>query len=160
MADDLASLSDNLAIELEGASVQEVLRIRTHQLAVAKLLVFTYGKSDFRLAAAHFHQGRAYLACKSYEQAVNHLTVASPKISKISEIKETKVYNSFILTTLGCCYYKVQRYDYSLEVLTRAFDIQNSSQLQKSSFVAKLTLETLAKSYLKLRPPEDPRAKK
>jgi hypothetical protein len=54
----------------------------------------------------------------------------------------------------------VQRYDYSLEVLTRAFDIQNSSQLQKSSFVAKLTLETLAKSYLKLRPPEDPRAKK
>jgi hypothetical protein len=61
---------------------------------------------------------------------------------------------------LGCCYYKVQRYDYSLEVLTRAFDIQNSSQLQKSSFVAKLTLEMLAKSYLKLRPPEDPRAKK
>lgn len=54
----------------------------------------------------------------------------------------------------------MQRYDYSLEVLTRAFDIQNSSQIQKNNFAAQLTLEMLAKSYLKLRPPEDPRAKK
>jgi hypothetical protein len=61
--------------------------VRTHQLAIAKLLVFTYAKSDFRLAQAHFHQGRAYLLCKAYEQAVNHLTIASTKISKMSDIK-------------------------------------------------------------------------
>jgi tetratricopeptide (TPR) repeat protein len=100
---------------------------------------------------AHFHQGRAYLLCKSYEQAVNHLTIASTKISKMSDIKETKIYNSFILTILGACYYETQRYDYALEVLLRAYDIQNSSQTQKNNFVTKVTLDVLARTYLKQR---------
>jgi hypothetical protein len=64
-----------------------VLRVRSHQLAIAKILVFTYGKSDFRLASAHFHQGRSYLQNNAHEQAVNHLTIASTKVSKISDIK-------------------------------------------------------------------------
>lgn len=151
LADDLSSLSRSLELELPAASAQEVLRIRSHQLAIAKILVFTYAKSDFKLAAAHFHQGRAYLLCGSYEQAVNHLTIASTKVSKISDIKESKLYNSFILTTLGACYYETQRYDYTLEVLLRAHDIQNSSQSQKNNFTAKLTLELLARTYLKHR---------
>jgi tetratricopeptide (TPR) repeat protein len=152
LAEDLINLSGCLSKELEGACPQETLRVRTHQLAIAKILVFTYGKSDFRLASAHYHQGRAYLLCKAYEQAVNHLTIASTKISKINEIKETKLYNSYILTTLGICYYEIERYDYSLEVLTRAYDIQNSSQIQKNNFIAKLTIEMLTKTYLKLHP--------
>ena len=160
LADDLSSLSRSLELELPSASPQEVLRIRTHQLALAKILVFTYGKSDFKLAAAHFHQGRAYLLCRSYEQAANHLTIASTKVSKISDIKESKLYNSFILTTLGACYYEVERYDYTLEVLLRAHDIQNSSQSQKNNFTAKLTLELLARTYLRHRAPDGLRREK
>lgn len=58
------------------------------------------------------------------------------------------------------CYYETARYDYSLEVLSRAFDIQNTSQTQKNCLVAKLTLQMLAKTYLKLKPSEDTRLKK
>lgn len=151
LAEDLSSLSRSLELELPRAPAQEVLRIRSHQLAIAKILVFTYAKSDFKLAAAHFHQGRAYLLCGAHEQAVNHLTIASTKVSKISDIKESKLYNSFILTALGQCYYQMQRYDYALEVLLRAHDIQSAGQSQKHSFTAKLTLELLARSYLRQR---------
>lgn len=143
-----------------GASPQEVLRIRTHQLAIAKMLVFMYGKSDFRLAAAHFHQGRAYLQCSAYEQAANHLSIATTRIVKMSEIRDTKVYNSFILTALGTTYYQQQRYDYALEVLVRAFEIQNSSQVQKNSFVAERTLQMLARTYLRLKPADDSRGRR
>jgi tetratricopeptide (TPR) repeat protein len=61
---------------------------------------------------------------------------------------------------LGACYYETERYDYTLEVLLRAYDIQNSSQIQKNNFITKLTLEMLAKTYLKHRPAEDARLKK
>lgn len=85
-----------------------------HQLAVAKLLVFTHGKSDFRLVVAHFALGRAYLENKCYEQAVNHLTIASTKVSKMGDIKETKIYNSYILTTLARCYLGLEGYSHCL----------------------------------------------
>jgi len=58
-----------------------------HQLAIAKIMVFTHGKSDFRLASAHFSIGKAYLDTCCYEQAVDHLTIASTKLSKMGDIK-------------------------------------------------------------------------
>jgi hypothetical protein len=47
-----------------------------------------------------------------------------------------------------------------LEVLTRAFDIQNSNQIPKNNLLAKYTLQLLARTYLKLPPPEDSRLRK
>ena len=76
-----------------------------HELALSKILVFTHGKSDFRLVKAHYHIGEAYLNYKCYEQAIDHLTVALKKNSKLTEIKETKVYHSYMLTTLSRCYF-------------------------------------------------------
>jgi len=58
-----------------------------HHLAISKILVFTHGKSDFRLVAAHFHIGKAYLMFGGLEQAINHLTIASTKVSKMGDIK-------------------------------------------------------------------------
>ena len=73
---------------------EEILTMRMHQLALSKvmnpliqILVFTHGKSDFRLVMAHYHIGEAYLNYKCYEQAIDHLTVALKKNSKLSEIK-------------------------------------------------------------------------
>lgn len=45
-------------------------------------------------------------------------------------------------------------------MLLRAYDIQNSSQIQKNNFVTKVTLDILARTYLKQRLAEDLRAKK
>lgn len=64
-----------------------MLRVRMHIIAIMKILVFTHGKSDFRLVIAHFGLGRAYLEADRYEQAVNHLTIASTKLSKMGDIK-------------------------------------------------------------------------
>jgi len=76
-----------------------------NELALNKILVYTHGKSEFRLVAAHHHIGKAYLDYKCYEQAIDHLTLALKKNSKINEIRESKLYHSFLLTTLSKCYY-------------------------------------------------------
>ena len=52
---------------------EEILTVRMHELALSKILVFTHGKSDFRLVKAHYHIGEAYLNYKCYEQAIDHL---------------------------------------------------------------------------------------
>jgi tetratricopeptide (TPR) repeat protein len=126
-----------------------------HQLAIAKILVFTHGKSDFRLVAAHFALGRAYLESNCYEQAVSHLTIASTKVSKMGDIKETKIYNSYILTALARCYLSLDGYSHSLELLTRAYDIQSNNQNIKGSSLAEETLELLARVYLNMKMPKD-----
>jgi len=58
-----------------------------HQLAINKILVLTHGKTDFRLIVSHFQIGKAYVEYGCFEQAINHLTIASTKISKLSDIK-------------------------------------------------------------------------
>lgn len=73
--------------------------------SVWKILVYTHGKSEFRLVVAHHHLGRAYLNYKCYEQAIDHLTMALKKNSKLGDIKETKLYHSILLTSLSKCYY-------------------------------------------------------
>ena len=88
--------------------------------------MYTHGKSEFRLVVAHHHMGKAYLNYKCYEQAIDHLTLALKKNSKLTDIKETKMYHSIILTTLSKCYYEISSYDDALEVLTRAIEIQTS----------------------------------
>ena len=36
---------------------EEALTVRMHELALSKILVFTHGKSDFKLVQAHHHIG-------------------------------------------------------------------------------------------------------
>lgn len=105
--------------------------MRMNELALNKvlhlsiqILVYTHGKSEFRLVAAHHHIGRAYLNYKCYEQAIDHLTLALKKNSKINNISNSKLYHSMVLTTLSRCYYEIASYEDALEVLTRAEDIQ------------------------------------
>lgn len=73
---------------------------------------------------AHHHIGRAYLNYKCYEQAIDHLTLALKKNSKLGDLKDSKLYHSHVLTTLSRCYYEISSYEDALEVLTRAEDIQ------------------------------------
>lgn len=88
------------------------MKLRMNELALSKvknsvwkILVYTHGKSEFRLVVAHHHLGRAYLNYKCYEQAIDHLTMALKKNSKLGDIKETKLYHSILLTSLSKCYY-------------------------------------------------------
>jgi tetratricopeptide (TPR) repeat protein len=69
---------------------------------------------------AHHHMGKAYLDYKCYEQAIDHLTLALKKNSKLTELKDSKLYHSMLLTTLSKCYYEIASYDDALEVLSRA----------------------------------------
>lgn len=64
--------------------------------------------------------GKAYLEYKCYEQAIDHLTLALKKNSKLTELKDSKLYHSMLLTTLSKCYYEIGSYDDALEVLSRA----------------------------------------
>jgi tetratricopeptide (TPR) repeat protein len=64
--------------------------------------------------------GKAYLDYKCYEQAIDHLTLALKKNSKLTELKDSKLYHSMLLTTLSKCYYEIASYDDALEVLSRA----------------------------------------
>ena len=95
-----------------------------HQLALAKILVFTHGKSHFRLVQAHTHLGEAYLNYKCHEQSIDHLTMALKKNGKLfNAIKETKIYHAHILSLLGKCYLEIQSYDDSLDLLNKAYEI-------------------------------------
>lgn len=46
---------------------EQTLNIRMHQLALAKILVFTHGKGQFKLVKAHTNIGEAYLNYKCFE---------------------------------------------------------------------------------------------
>lgn len=81
-----------------------------HIQAIAKVMVFVHGKSEFRLVNSHYYIGEAYRMNGCYEQAIDHFTIALKKNTKLSEIKETKIYHSFILTALSECYFEIQMY--------------------------------------------------
>jgi len=49
--------------------------------------------------------GKAYLDNKCYEQAIDHLTLALKKNSKLTELKDSILYHSMLLTTLSKCNY-------------------------------------------------------
>ena len=51
---------------IEEQNVHEQLQTRIHQLAIAKIMVFTHAKSDFRLVAVHFSIGKNYLEIGCY----------------------------------------------------------------------------------------------
>ena len=55
--------------------------------------------------------GKAYLAYKCYEQAIDHLTLALKKNNKLNDLPSTKLYHSHILTTLSKCYFEINSYD-------------------------------------------------
>ena len=60
-------------------SGEELVNIKIQELALSKLLVLNYGKSDFRLVLAHYHLGEAYLAFDCLEQAIEHVSLALHK---------------------------------------------------------------------------------
>lgn len=62
-----------------GKSGEELVNIKIQELALNKLLVLNYGKSDFRLVIAHYHLGEAYLTYECREQAIEHITIALHK---------------------------------------------------------------------------------
>lgn len=80
-------MNQNLEEQANYQNLTELITTRMHQLAIAKIMVFTHGKSDFRLVSAHFAIGKVYLETGCYEQAVDHLTIASTKLSKMGDIK-------------------------------------------------------------------------
>lgn len=62
-------LNDLSAVGM-GKSGEELVNIKIQELALNKLLVLNYSKSDFRLVIAHYHLGEAYLAYDCVEQAI------------------------------------------------------------------------------------------
>lgn len=85
-----------------------------------KILVYTHGKSEFRLVLAHHHIGKAYLNYRCYEQAIDHLTIALKKNSRLTSIRSTKLYHTYILRALSRCYYEIASFEDALEVLAKA----------------------------------------
>lgn len=71
------------------------------------------------------------------------MTIALKKNSKFTEIKETKLYHSYMLTTLSRCYFEINSYDDALEVLTRAYDIQQGFNPKNANTDEINNLETL-----------------
>jgi hypothetical protein len=58
----------------------------------------------------------------------------------MGDIKETKVYNSYILTALARCYLALEGHHHALDLLLRAYDIQTNNQNIKGSSLAQETL--------------------
>ncbi len=52
---------NDLSSAAVGKNGEELVNIKIQELALNKLLVLNYGKSDFRLVIAHYHLGEAYL---------------------------------------------------------------------------------------------------
>ena len=76
---------------------------------------------------AHHHMGKAYLNYRCYEQAIDHLTLALKKNSKLAgTVKQTKLYHTCILRALSKCYYEISSFEDVLEVLSKAEDIQST----------------------------------
>jgi hypothetical protein len=48
---------NDLAQAAGSKSGEELINIKIQELALSKLLVLNYGKSDFRLVLAHYHLG-------------------------------------------------------------------------------------------------------
>jgi tetratricopeptide (TPR) repeat protein len=121
-----------------------------------QILVYTHGKSEFRLVAAHHHMGLAYLAYRCYEQAIDHLTLALKKNSKLTHLQQTKLYHSVLLTSLSKCYFEIASYEDALEVLGRALEIQTVSykELNEEGKVNVETLRLTACCHLKLKNPK------
>lgn len=71
--------------------------------------------------------GKAYLNYRCYEQAIDHLTLALKKNSKLAGmVKQTKLYHTCILRALSKCYYEISSFEDALEVLSKAEDIQST----------------------------------
>jgi len=115
-----------------------------------QILVFTHGKSQIKLVFAHTKIGEAYLNYNCVEQAIDHLTLALKKNGKLfSEVKDSKIYHSHILTVLGKCYVEFKIYDDALELLQKAREIQLSVYGEESSENMIPTLELISKCYTK-----------
>ena len=59
------------------------MTLRIQELVYNKLLVLTYGCSEFRLVLSHFHLGCAYLKHACIEQAIEHISIAIHKNEKL-----------------------------------------------------------------------------
>lgn len=94
ISEELENKLDVVLSRIGDQNEEETVRLRMSELALSKvpvelvqILVYTHGKSEFRLVLAHHHMGQAYLAYRCYEQAIDHLTLALKKNSKLGEVK-------------------------------------------------------------------------
>jgi len=105
-------------------SDEHLVQIRVHQLALAKILVIVHGKTPSYLVTSHCKLGEAYLNFKCFEQAIDHLTTALKKNSKLfSEKSESKKYHAHILTLLGKTYLEMNNCEDSVELLQKALEM-------------------------------------
>jgi tetratricopeptide (TPR) repeat protein len=92
---------------------------------------------------AHHHIGKAYLNYRCYEQAIDHLTIALKKNSRLTSIRSTKLYHTYILRALSRCYYEIASFEDALEVLTKAEEIQKTYHEDGQGDQSRPDLETL-----------------
>lgn len=103
---------------------EQLVQIRIHQLALAKILVIVHGKTPSYLVTAHCKLGEAYLNFKCFEQAVDHLSTALKKNNKLfSEKSESKKYHAHILTLIGKTYLEMNNCDDAIELLQKALEM-------------------------------------
>jgi tetratricopeptide (TPR) repeat protein len=105
-------------------SEEQLVQVRRHQLGIAKVLVIVHNKSASYLVTAHCKLGEAYLNYRCYEQAIEHLTTALKKNSKIfSDKLEAKKCHAHILTLLGKAYLEMGNTQDAEELLNKALEM-------------------------------------
>jgi tetratricopeptide (TPR) repeat protein len=112
---------NDLAQAAISKSGEELVNIKIQELALSKLLVLNYGKSDFRLVLAHYHLGEAYLGFDCLEQAIEHVSLALHKIEKLTpEIPRAELVQINMYITLAEAFMAQGNFDDAIEILGKA----------------------------------------
>jgi tetratricopeptide (TPR) repeat protein len=104
-----------------GKTGEELVNIKIQELALNKLLVLNYSKSDFRLVIAHYHLGEAYLSYECLEQAIEHISVALHKNEKLmDELPKIELLQINMQIALAEAFISQNNYDDAIEILNKA----------------------------------------
>jgi len=130
---------------------EQLVQVRVHQLALAKILVFVHNKTPSYLVTSHCKLGEAYLGYRCYEQAIDHLTTALRKNNKLfSEKTESKKYHAHILTLLGKAYLEIGNCEDAIELLLKALEMTQLCYGEDDINCASI-MTLLANCYTKLK---------
>lgn len=122
---DIIGKLNDLAAAASAKSGEERINIKIQELALNKLLVLNYGKSDFRLVLAHYHLGEAYLAFDCLEQTIEHVSLALHKIEKLTpEVPRAELVQINMYITLAEAFMAQGNFDDALEVLAKASNLE------------------------------------
>lgn len=112
---------NDLRAAASGKNGEELVNIKIQELALNKLLVLNYGKSDFRLVIAHYHLGEAYFNYECLEQAIEHITLAIHKNEKLAEeLPQTRVLQISMHITLAESFIAQNNFDDAIDTLNKA----------------------------------------